>query len=205
MRQQGLTLVELIVAIALASMVGVLVTSMFITSNQAYMDQNRILDTQRSGRINLDAIVRSLREAGFDPLGSADAGIREATANKVRFTRDLNINGTIDTGGEEIISYVLAGGELRKIFDEGETSQRQVVIAEGVSQFNLDYVDKDNLMFAAPGTFAGDPNRDDDDKGLVDIRSIVLTIAFQDEKRSGADFQRDYTTSFLCRNLVEND
>ena len=44
---------------------------------------------------SMDAMIAEIREAGFDPGGFSGAGILEADATHIRFTRDLHRNGSL--------------------------------------------------------------------------------------------------------------
>jgi prepilin-type N-terminal cleavage/methylation domain-containing protein len=188
MNQRGMTLVEILIVIVLASVIGGLIVNMFVTSNRTFMDQERIVDVQRSGRVAMDTMIRLLREAGLDPLGSANAGVLEATATSVRFTRDANVNGAIDATNAETVEFEFVGDTLRRRFDGGPW----VVMADKVTGVSLSYWDSSGTNIGIPGTDADE---------LARIRSMVLTVSLQDDKTAGGDFVRSYTTGIYCRNL----
>lgn len=189
MGMRGMTLVEVLIVLVLGSIVGGLIVNMFVTSNRTYMDQGKVLDVQRSGRVAMEAMGRLLREAGLDPQGSANAGITEATATRVQFTRDANLNGVIDAGNHETIVFDYAGEVLRRRYDGGNW----VDMADNVADFSFSYFDADGLDIGVPGSAADE---------LAKIRSMELMITFKDDKYSGGDFVRSYTTGILCRNLA---
>lgn len=203
MTQRGMTLVEILIVIVLVSVIGGLIVNMFVASNRTFMDQERIVEVQRSGRVAMDIMVRLLREAGLDPLGSANAGVTAATATSVRVTRDANLNGAIDAANAETVEFDFAGDTLRRRYDGGSW----VVMADKVSGFELKYYDEDGspLAYALDGTPLAPPA--DVTVGpvpaaeLAKIRSLVLTVSFQDDKTAGGDFVRNYTTGIYCRNL----
>jgi len=188
-RQRGISLVELMIAMALASAVGLLIMGMFVTSNRTFVDQNQILDVQRSGRIALESITRSLRQAGLDPLGTANAGVEVATATTVRATMDLNLDEDVDSG--ERVTFRWAGNVLQKGVGPvgAETWQN---LAENVSAFRVDYFGDNNDPIAAPVTTAA---------GLASIRSLIVTMTIREDRASGGSFERTYSTGICCRNL----
>jgi len=190
MGQRGVTLVEILIVVVMASIIGGLIVSMFVTSNRTFMDQGKVLDVQRSGRVAMDTMTRLLREAGLDPLGSANARITRATATEIQFTRDANINGTIDAAGHETIefAYDAVANVLRRSFD----GAAGIVMADKVTGFALSYFDTDGNDIGIPGSDAA---------ALARIRSLELTIDLVDDKTAGGDFERRYKTGIYCRNL----
>lgn len=194
MRQQGMTLIEILVVILLTSFIGLFVVNMFITSNRAYMDQNKILDAQRSGRIAIENMARVLRETGLDPCGAGSIpsnpslyvfGMREAADGKVRVTRDVNVNGQLDPG--EDISFEKVGATLQRSIDGGSP----VVIADNVNAFKLTFLNENDEVIATPITGAS----------LNDVRSMTIDLTLEDDKVSGGSFDRSYQTRVYCRNL----
>lgn len=195
MYQKGMTLVEVLVVIALMSFIGMLVVNMFIASNRTYMDQNRILDTQRSGRIAMENMARVLRETGLDPCGAGRIsgnpdglylfGMREAAAGKVRITRDVNVNGQLDPA--EDLAFEKVGANLQRSIDGGSP----IAIAANVAEFRVTFLNENDEVLAASVT-GSDLNR---------IRSMLIELTLEDDKVSGGKFDRSYKTRVYCRNL----
>ncbi|MCM2264934.1 MAG: prepilin-type N-terminal cleavage/methylation domain-containing protein, partial [Desulfuromonadales bacterium] len=145
-RQSGVTLVEMLVAIALGSAVALLITNMYITSSRTYTDQNRIIDAQRGGRISLEVLSRDLRHAGLDPLRTANAGFEVADADRVRVTMDLNLDGDVADVGEQI-TFRRFGDALQKgTGNVGVESWR--TLAGNLSTFRVDYFGESNAAIA---------------------------------------------------------
>lgn len=188
-RQSGVTLVEMLVAIALGSAVALLITNMYITSSRTYTDQNRIIDAQRSGRITLEILSRDLRHSGLDPLRTANAGFEVAEADRVRVTMDLNLDGDVADSGEQI-TFRRLGNVLQK-GTGAAGAERWKTLAENVSIFRVDYFGESNATIAAP--VAVDQ--------LAGIRALIVTLTIRDNKVSGDSFERTYSTGIACRNM----
>jgi prepilin-type N-terminal cleavage/methylation domain-containing protein len=186
MRQSGMTLVELLVVVVLASFIGFFVMNLFITSNHTYMDQNKVLDAQRDGRLAMDYIARTLREAGLNPHNSPDFnGIwTGSNAVRIKFDRDFDYDGELDTVNE-IIEFSYQWGMLKRGFDDGEGNVRWQDIAKNVTSFNLAYFDEN-----------GDPVAPD-----ANVQAIRVSIGVKDSKHFGGDFTRTYSTRVYLRNL----
>ena len=62
---RGFTLVELIVVIAIFSVVMTGIYSVFVRSNRAYISQEQVVAAQQEARSALDILGREIRMAGF--------------------------------------------------------------------------------------------------------------------------------------------
>lgn len=174
MNEKGISLVELIVAMAVAAIIGWIIVSAFTSMNRAVIDQNTVVDMQSTGRNAMATMVRILRETGLDPLATADAGIEENTATKLRITRDANLNGLIDEDLQERVTFEFTGGRLRRCFDEGSAVESCVDMSDEV----------EDLTFAYP-----------------DDRTIVINLTLRGEKADGRqEFTRTLTTIVQGRN-----
>ena len=188
MHQKGMTLVELLIAMAIASIIGIALLNMFITSTRTFMDQNKIIDVQRDGRLVMEYLTRTLREAGLNPSNSSDfQRVRYFDMDEIRIDRDYDLNGTLD-GATEIVSFDFdhARRILRRGVNESPVVWRD--IAKNIESFSLDYFDETGATLAntAPGS---------------SIRSIDVTIVFQDTKALNVDFTRTYKTRVDLRNF----
>ena len=100
----GLTLVELMVALAVGSIVLTLIVGTYVTQQRAYVRQQLIVDMQQNARAAMALMKGEIRMAGYNPAASdgidndlnltiddesADTGFITAQASSVRFTMDL--------------------------------------------------------------------------------------------------------------------
>lgn len=204
MNQRGMTLVELLVVLVLASFIGFFVMNLFITSNRTFMDQNKVLDAQRDGRLVIKYLSRNLREAGLNPYGRKDAsgkllfrGIRGINSladaahpnavSKIWFDRDFNINGSFDTDEMVVLELNPGTGVMKRTFsDMNGTPLRSQEIAKNIEWFEVDPRDAGgNSSLAAP----------------EDTRTLIISISFKDTKNFGGEFTRTYSTRVDLRNL----
>lgn len=92
-RSSGFTLVEILVTLALSGLIMVTVYKAMSAQQKVYSVQEQAVDIQDNLRGAMAIIVRDLRLAGCDPLGTAGAGFLAAAAGTLRITMDV-------TGGE---------------------------------------------------------------------------------------------------------
>jgi type IV pilus assembly protein PilW len=108
--KSGFTMVELLVALCLSSIVAMAIYKSFGAQQKVYNVQDQSVEMQQNVRIALDLMVKEIRMAGCDPLGSSGATIVSATSNSLNFTLDItggeadsidnDFDGTVDEAGE---------------------------------------------------------------------------------------------------------
>ncbi len=104
----GFTLVEVLVAMAIGAVVMTSVMTSFYSQHKTYQVQDELLSMQQNLRSAMDLMSRDIRMAGFDPSGSAGAGIVDASDDEIEFTMDLDENDSVDgTNGSDNDEWVL--------------------------------------------------------------------------------------------------
>ena len=81
--QKGFTLVELLVVLALSGIVTAAVYKSFTAQQQVYVAQDQVAGMQQDVRAALEIMIKELRMAGYDPRGTAGAGITAATNSMI--------------------------------------------------------------------------------------------------------------------------
>lgn len=192
------TFIEIMIAMAMVGIVIAGIYTVFVSTNRSYHTQDRVADAQQRVRVGIDFMVRDIRMAGLEPIAPAidpvdgnGAGIKQATATKVRFTTDLGVNGVIDDGdgvaplNQERITYEFSNNSLRRCLYEGTGSENWQTLIKNVSALAFTYLDKD-----------GNPTAT-----LEDIRTIVISMTVEGEDVRGEAFTRTLNTRVSCRNL----
>lgn len=192
------TFIEIMIAMAMVGIVIAGIYTVFVSTNRSYHTQDRVADAQQRVRVGIDFMVRDIRMAGLEPIAPAidpvdgnGAGIKQATATKVRFTTDLGVNGVIDDGdgvaplNQERITYEFSNNSLRRCLYEGTGSENWQTLIKNVSALAFSYLDKD-----------GNPTAT-----LEDIRTIVISMTVEGEDVRGEAFTRTLNTRVSCRNL----
>lgn len=111
--ENGFTLIELMISIAIFSIVIAGIVTAFHEQLKSHNTQQQILSMQQNARAAMYYMTRELKNAGLDPTGSATdatstaaAGITNAQANTITFAMDFT-GGTagngVDDDGDTII------------------------------------------------------------------------------------------------------
>ena len=184
---KGFTLVEVLIAMAIAGIVMGAIYSIFISSNRSYRTQDSVADAQQRVRVGIDFIAHDVRLAGLDPLG-AGAGIENATATNLRMTADLDLNGVIDAPlNQERITYDYDAPSRtlrRKLYEgTGSESAWQPLIND-VSALAFTYRDSGGNVTAVPAS----------------IRMVDITMTCQGTDALGQPINRTLTTRVNRRN-----
>lgn len=188
MGEKAYTLVELMVALSVAS-IFVTATLMIVnTAARNYYAQERVSDAQQSLRAGLDLMARDIRMAGYDPMAVSQGsksrfGILSATNTMIQISADLNADRE-DNGGVENLTYYYDAENRRLRRKEGGNAYPQTFI-ENVSALNFRYFDA-----------TGDPVTD-----LDEVVAVEMTLTVKNRNARGGIFERTLRTRINCRNL----
>jgi type IV pilus assembly protein PilW len=178
LNMQGVTLVELMVALAISSIISAAMYSAYTGLQRVNHDQELIVETQQNLRAGLDMMAREIRMAGYDPDKKWNAGFTAATATSVTFTindvddkdgdgleddgdgRDNDGDGQIDEIGElKTVSYDFNVGygdtdginDVRRRVDAGNW----IVLIENVERVEFYYTLADGTQLPTLDTATG--------------------------------------------------
>jgi type IV pilus assembly protein PilW len=104
--EAGFSLAELVIAIVIVAIMGLGMVTMFQAQHHSFVQQNDGLRSTQNARAALDLMARDIRNAGFDPYGSAGAGVTAWTADSFAYTADLNGDGDLLDTDESVTYYV---------------------------------------------------------------------------------------------------
>ena len=192
-RAAGFTLVEILVALSIMGIAVGAIYGIFIAANRSYHTQDHVAEAQQGVRVGTDFMVRDIRIAGLDPLETAGAGIEEATTTKMRFTSDIDLNGTIDNPQNQermTYEYDSVNNRLRRCLYEGTVGESWQTLIDNVSALSLGYLDENGNTIAAP-VAATD---------LASIKTVVISMICDGTDSQGQTFSRTLNTRAICRN-----
>jgi type II secretory pathway pseudopilin PulG len=190
--------VELLVAMAIASIVMAAIYSVYASLTRSYTTQNVAADVQQVMRAGIDFMAEDIMMAGLDPIGTDNFGfcIEGATLTTICITADRidsvtgKFNGTVDETNFERITYEFQGNQIVvTLYDEETGSADPEIFIDNVDEFSFTYLD-------ANGTDLGDPPAN-----LADIRTVVIKMTVKEPAGRGGMVERTYTTRVRCRNI----
>jgi len=186
--KSGFTLIELVVVMAIMSIVLGAIYSVFAATNRSATNNEVIAEVMQNLRSSIDFMEQDIRMAGLDRFGSANAGIETATADNLRFTADRNMDGALNDNIERITYfYDAANNRLRQcLWDDWQT------VAENVTNFQFSYLDADDNLLAFPIA------------DLSEIRTVVVSMSIQKPAGRSEPVERTINKRILCRNLFFN-
>jgi prepilin-type N-terminal cleavage/methylation domain-containing protein len=192
-RARGFTLIELLVALGIGAIVLSAIYSVYGGLTRSYTTQNVAADIQQVVRAGIDFMVEDMITAGLNPNNAAGIGIAVATSTSIRFSADRNMNGTLDAGTSEEITYayVPTSNRLDQCLDVTIGTADCQPFIDNVTALTFTYLD-------AAGNDLGDPVAHAD---LDDIRTIVISMTVQEPAGRQGMIARTYSTRFRCRNL----
>ncbi len=148
--KEGFTLVEMMVALVVASFIMAAVFGAYVSNQKVHSVQNQVVDMQQNLRASSNILERELRMAGFDPgdaaapvapvPGVAGATILSAFPNAVSFSFDSDEDGCLGDacpGGapyaNEFIAFYIdnAGLGLRRAISDEEMTIAEPTAGSG--------------------------------------------------------------------------
>ena len=180
----GFTVTELVLALAMMMMTMAAMVSLLISLNRSYTAQNVTAEVQQVTRAGINIMTRDIRMAGLDPLKINQIGILEASVNKIRFQHDINSSGTIETGQNEDIAYLLNDNhQLIRQRDGNSRSNKSLI--DHVDDLTFRYVDRN----------------DEETSILDDIQTVEISLTVREPAGKNKFISRTYATRVICRNL----
>ncbi len=143
-RERGFTIIELLVALIIFTMVIGGIYNVFFSQTRAYSIQDRVVETQQNIRSAMDLLVRDLRMTGYDS-DSPDSKIDITTPLMVG-TNVITINYEFDNTTQYSIRYWRDDGsqtlrrQLTTVKEDGTSvAHPEEILLEGVEQLNFTY------------------------------------------------------------------
>ncbi|MBI4379138.1 MAG: prepilin-type N-terminal cleavage/methylation domain-containing protein [Nitrospinae bacterium] len=169
----GLTLIELLIAMAIGLVVLGSIFSSFTSQKKAFAIQEQITDMEQNLRIPMDFITRDLRSTGYNPteilvVGTSVGIVPDLSTtiniNSIRILSDVEDgNGVIGAGSPETVTYSL----------NGETLQRNgQPLVENVTALTFTYYDSAGNTIATPVTGGN----------LANIRLVQISLTARTAK-----------------------
>ncbi len=171
---KGFTLIELMVALALTSIIMAGIMAAYISQLKSHVTQQTIVEMQQNLRSAMQHMEKEIRMAGYDdPNKTSVAGITTVLANTFGFTMDLNDDGDVDDSNETVL-YTIAANTAGTQCLMRNTGGGNRPIAENIEALNFVYLDR----FRVPTNVA------------IDVRSVQITIVAKSSRVNPVLFNR---------------
>jgi type IV pilus assembly protein PilW len=183
---RGFTLVELLIAMAISSILLASVVAAYSSQIRTHVTQQMVVDMQQNIRGAMYIMQREIRMAGHDPTGLTDASILVADDAELQFQIDDEGDGDLTDDSEDQIRYAMDGGALgRQLL----TDPSLIPLAENIDAINFVYLDG-----ADPPNVLATPVVD-----RSEIRSVQITIVARSGQNMPVFFYRQ-TDDRIYRN-----
>jgi prepilin-type N-terminal cleavage/methylation domain-containing protein len=187
-KSAGFTLVEVMMVIAIVSIVFGTIYRSFDIFSRSYTTENVKAGVQQKTRIGIDLMARDIRLAGLDPLGLTNAGFISGGTNSssIQFSADHNYDGDLDDPFENI-TYALNGDILEQTSDLG-TGPVAATLLDNVTDLTFIYLDASDTPLIEP-------------VAVDEIRTVLISLTLQRPAGRQEPVSRTYTARIRCRNL----
>ncbi len=187
--QQGFTLIEMLIAVAMTLLVLSGVYEVFNSQQNAYNIQDQVAEMQQNARVAMDIMTREIKMAGYDPeeTGWTPFSSGNTDSDTIQFYCDLNPdsdNPPEDTDEDITFDFVSGESTIKRTSGVGGTAQP---IAENISALSFTYYDSSGVV---TGTFS--------DVRLIKISLTARTAREDSGFLTGLDIDGDASNG-TCR------
>ena len=216
--EKGMTLIELLVAIALSGIVAIFLVRIFEVNSQVMTGEQKVMMMNSNARQGIHDVAKNIRVLGYDPMmiGSGIFGITAADGTSITFTADLDEDGTVDANETLGYSQVSATAACPNSCIEGLASGGTRIVAQNIT---TSPAPDNNPAFCLQYTYTDGTQSDVDcatvnnlpvvstDSSLtlatVNLRKITITITTRTENVHNLSKQFQYetiTSTIMLRN-----
>ena len=180
---KGFTLIELMVALALTSIIMAGIMAAYISQLKSHVTQQTIVEMQQNLRAGLLMLVNEIRMAGYDPTGAASAGIVNLGSDTITFTMDLDGDGALSGSGENVTYLLYTAADGRQKLGRQSPATPQAV-AENIDALNFVYLDVDGNVTATASA----------------VKSVQVSLVAKTDRAA----QDNYVNNTVYNNLQGN-
>ena len=192
---RGFTLVEMMVALAVASIVLAVIFGVYAGLMRSYTTQNVAAEVQQAVRAGIDYMAEDIMMAGFNPRAGSFIAFEEAGSTRIRVRFDRNSDLEEVTPDFQDIAYEYNAGDNR--VDQTEAGSTQAYI-DNVTDLTFIYRNAagEDLI-----NDLGKPDPLSSDLDRAEIRTVEISITVQEPAGRGKMVNRTYATRVGCRNM----
>ena len=192
---RGFTLVEMLVALSVASIVMAVIFGVYAGLMRSYTTQNVAAEVQQVVRAGIDYMAEDIMMAGFNPRAGSIVPIEEAGTTKIIVRSDHNTDLEDPSPNFEDITYEYNAGNSRVDQTEGGGTQPYI---DNVTAMTFIYRN------AAGDDLINDLGRPDpmtNSLHTTEIRTVEISITVEEPAGRGRMVNRTYSTRVWCRNM----
>ena len=174
----GFSLIELMIALAITSIVMAAIFGLYGGLTRSYTSQNVAAAVQQTARACMNLMAEDIMMAGFNPGEITGSGILDAQLNRIQFTIAVDSDG--DNSWDPVlenITYELVGSQLQYTNNSGGPT----VLLDNVRDLEFIY-----LPAAAT---------------LANIRTVEILLRVEEPAGRGGPVIRSYNTRVRSRNM----
>jgi prepilin-type N-terminal cleavage/methylation domain-containing protein len=134
---KGLTLIELLVAMAISAVLIAAIYRTFMGQHKTYMVQEQVVDMQQNARVAINRMMREIRMAGF---GNVSSVLPNFTANDGPFNDIINPSDNkniIDGQITDQVTIIGAFEQISTLTSEATPGTNTIQLAGQASEFDL--------------------------------------------------------------------
>jgi type IV pilus assembly protein PilW len=197
-RAAGFSLVEMLVVVAMLSVLMAATYGVMLPLRRSYTTQDVAAGAQQTARMAVEFMANEIRLAGLNPTESSTPfGIERASVMDIRFSSDrvangeTEANGTLDCGNRERLGYFFkaADNTLQEQHNEDISGCHQETqgLVNNVRELRFRYFDAD----------------DNETATIADIRAVQISLTVEEPAGRDGLLERSYSTKVICRNLFK--
>lgn len=195
--KNGFTLIELMIALAIASICLTSIYSLYMSFIRMHTKEGVKINVQQNVRASIDMMVRDIRMAGLDPALTHDFGIiGPLHPQNIRFSADRDMDGYLDEPNEadgieesdlERMAYAYNGTDTIEmiLYNSDGTEEMRATLVDNVIDLSFTYLDADDAATAV----------------AEDVRSVEINMTIQKPAAHSGLVSLNLIKRVNCRNL----
>lgn len=212
MKSKGFTLVELVLALLITSILTIILYSTFSNEIKTYVSQKKINSLKNNMNLTLHFIERDLRMAGFDPLGNANVGFERVDTDMMVFSGLDTTASHMFSDNDDLLRYAYYYDQTEKCIKRGTdyttsgftksyvkpseftgaSTQVKIIgykLAENIESFQIEYFGRNRAVNQSFNNIVNP------------IKSVDITLSAKLDLWGRPPFYRTIKRTIECRNM----